>query len=154
MKSLGIALVAVLIALSGASMPLCDADSYELDVSVGDYFSYEPLLNLSETEITVTGNAMSFLTFDGKILEGEFTQPGVYFAVIEAVWTHGTLTQTATQVITFNVSSPVSLDAVQVYDAEISIEEPEEDVQPVFGFGTISVIVAMSILALFVAWRV
>lgn len=80
-----------------------------LDMCVGDSFTYTAETNMASV-ITAEGPGLEFLTFDEDTdtLYGTATVPGVFNVILKAVWTQGSLSQTAYQVITFRVSESVS----------------------------------------------
>lgn len=91
--------------------------SYTIDMRVGDSFSYTVQTNL-ESDIVATGTAMTgsangFLAFNSAtdVLSGTPATAGTYTAKITATWTStsGNLTQTASQVITFNIYDRIAI---------------------------------------------
>lgn len=89
-------------------------------MSVRDTFSYRPLTNLS-SEITASGNGLSFLTFDKEAgtLYGKAVKAGTYTVVLDAVSTVGPeqhAVQTVTLIVTDSAES-VSTDYELRYGA-------------------------------------
>ena len=120
-KALAVALVAMLAVCSFACIFSEESDaaydqSFDINMRVGDQFSYTPQVNLSDATIgTPTGSAMSAgLSWTTGTLAGAFTaSTGSSFAnqaVITANWsnTGATLTQTAKQTINFYVYDKIA----------------------------------------------
>ena len=109
-KMLAAALVAMLAICSFACVFSEESDaaydqSFDINMRVGDQFSYTPAVNLSDATIEATSNAG--LNWSAGTLSGAFststgsTTPKT--AVITANWTNGSLSQTAKQTINFYV---------------------------------------------------
>ena len=92
--------------------------TYDIEMNVGDSFSYVPSVNLSGATITASGTAMEtnsgFLSYSGvgTALTGTATAPGTYTAVLTATYV-GEVTQTATQTVNFTVYTPVHITGTQ-----------------------------------------
>lgn len=107
-----------------------------LDMCVGDSFTYTAETNMASA-ITAEGPGLEFLTFDEETdtLYGTATTPGVFNVILKAVWTQGSLSQTAYQIITFRVSESVSeepseytyADGVWTTELPDMDEVPEEE---------------------------
>ena len=121
-RMLAVALVAMLAVCSFACVFSDETDaaydqSFDINMRVGDQFSYTPQVNLSDATIgTPTGTAMSNgLSWSGGTLSGSFaTATGSASAnqsVIQADWTNGSLSQTAKQTINFYVYDKIAFTA-------------------------------------------
>lgn len=87
-----------------------------LEMHVGDSFSYTAETNM-RSEITAEGSGMAFLTFDGDTdtLYGTADRVGTYTVLLTAVWSVGSLSQTAYQLVTFHVTDADGNDSPQNY---------------------------------------
>ncbi len=100
--------------------------TYNVDIATGWTFSYPNIatnldnvsggtvsLAYSETKDNVA-EATPKLTLASRTLSGSFSEPGTYKGTLTATWTKtaggNAMTQTATQEITFNVTSQVKID--------------------------------------------
>ena len=102
---------------------------FTLDISTGQEFVYDGIkTNLTNVYGTTSidwiapasGNSAlgSIVLSDGtngKKLQGSFTNAGTYTGILKAIWTvsdgnSGTLEQTATQTITFNVTEKINIE--------------------------------------------
>ncbi|MFA6803570.1 MAG: putative Ig domain-containing protein [Candidatus Methanomethylophilaceae archaeon] len=115
--------ILVMCAIPIAASAADTTNEYDVDMRVGDSFSYTIETSL-ESVITVTGSALEandgFLIFvnSTKILSGTPDTAGSYTVTIAATWTSedGETTQTATQTINFTISERVALtSAVYAY---------------------------------------
>jgi len=92
--------------------------TYRINMSVGDSFSYTPSVNISGATISASGSAMEsssgFLSYSGvgTALTGTATTVGTYTAVLTATYV-GEVTQTATQTINFTVYTSVMISGTQ-----------------------------------------
>ena len=83
-----------------------------IPMQVGDSFTYVPTTSLP-SDIVASGSGIvgtfggSFLTWDPETntLSGTATQPGHYTVTLSATWNHGSLQQTAYQIIEFDVTA-------------------------------------------------
>ena len=109
-KALAVALVAMLAVCSFACVFSEESDaaydqSFDINMRVGDQFSFTPQVNLSDATIEATSNAG--LTWSDGTLSGAFSastgSSSANTAVIQANWTNGSLSQTAKQTINFYV---------------------------------------------------
>ena len=83
-----------------------------IPMQVGDSFTYVPTTSLP-SDIVASGSGIvgtfggSFLTWDPETntLSGTATQPGHYTVTLSATWNHGSLQQTAYQIIEFYVTA-------------------------------------------------
>lgn len=83
-----------------------------IPMQVGDSFTYVPTTSLP-SDIVASGSGIvgtfggSFLTWDQETntLSGTATQPGHYTVTLSATWNHGSLQQTAYQIIEFDVTA-------------------------------------------------
>ena len=92
--------------------------TYNIDMSVGDSFSYTPSVNISGATISASGSAMEssggFLSYSGvgTALTGTATAAGTYAVTLTATYV-GEVTQTATQTINFTVYTSVMITGTQ-----------------------------------------
>lgn len=92
--------------------------TYEIDMSVGDSFSYTPSVNISGATISASGTAMTasggFLSYSGvgTALTGTASAAGTYTVTLTATFV-GEVTQTATQTINFTVYTSVMITGTQ-----------------------------------------
>ncbi|MDY0236769.1 MAG: hypothetical protein RBR71_12150 [Gudongella sp.] len=86
--------------------PVDAATEHSVSMFVGDSIAYTPATNL-ESEITPSGSAMTaeggFLSFSAGTISGTPTTAGIYTLTVTAVWSSGSLTQTAVQNIHITV---------------------------------------------------
>lgn len=102
-----------ILGISFAAIPVSAEEIYDLEMNVGDTFSYVPETNLMDnTTFTASGDAMmaqgGFLTFDGTEISGEATVSGHYTCIVTAVWQMDDLVQTISQTINFTVGEAVA----------------------------------------------
>jgi hypothetical protein len=108
--------IAAMIASMACIVVLADrADAtsdHSIAMYVGDTFTYRPTTNLEST-ITPSGSACTtaytngsfngFLTMSSGVITGTPTVAGTYSLTLTAIWSSGSLMQTATQTIDFTV---------------------------------------------------
>ena len=109
-----------------------DPETYTINMSVNDIFSYTPAVNLNDTDIEATGTAVDPTGTDGLVwtetalsqgsngysmgtVEGHFSTAGQRVLTITATWhstTDETLEQISSQVITFNVYDDITFPGI------------------------------------------
>ena len=133
-KALAVALVAMLAVCSFACIFSEESDaaydqSFDINMRVGDQFSYTPQVNLSDATIEATSNAG--LTWSDGTLSGAFSastgSSSANTAVITANWTNGSLSQTAKQTINFYVYDLITFNNGTTGSESYIIEDITED---------------------------
>lgn len=115
MKAVAVVIASIFLLSGGFIASIVDAeDTYCLDMTVGDVFSYTPETNLP-CQFTVFGDGVigdddasegAFLTYEDGTVSGEALVEGTFHVTIRAVWTcpeDESLTQTICQFITLTV---------------------------------------------------
>ena len=156
-KALAVAFVSMLMLCSFAMVITSESDAepynqhYDIHMRVGDEFTYTPTVNLQETTITASGNALTTeggdLTWtptaatqvDSKgwsrgTVSGTFTDAATYNLTLEADWDSGSLHQDATQTITFHVYDRIAFSNTETESSftvgEATADKPIVTVDP------------------------
>ena len=148
-KALAVAFVSMLMLCSFAMVITSESDAepynqhYDIHMRVGDEFTYTPTVNLQETTITASGNALTTeggdLTWtptaatqvDSKgwsrgTVSGTFTDAATYNLTLEADWDSGSLHQDATQTITFHVYDRIAFSNTET-ESSFTVGEATAD---------------------------
>ena len=156
-KALAVAFVSMLMLCSFAMVITSESDAepdnqhYDIHMRVNDEFTYTPTVNLQETTITASGNALTTeggdLTWtstaatqvDSKgwsrgTVSGTFADAGTYNLTLEADWDSGSLHQDATQTITFHVYDRIAFSNTETESSftvgEATADKPIVTVDP------------------------
>ena len=110
------------VALSGTDGGAVEDGSYTIDMRVDDSFSYEPKTNLmtgTSFEATTVCNGVQNAVFamneGGTHLIGIPTESGTYTTTLTANWRGDGLSQSARQIITFNVYDRITFSGAPGY---------------------------------------